>query len=470
VNLGTLTLDLPDLSARWLGEPLLTFAHGVAHSDPKVGIPYAGPSSYGTPRHRDTVNVGLVATAQGVEVVRAFLESAADGVDGDESHYPFPGCRSDRGFRTQLRLSDASTALITAAEQRSILEPAKGPRERFEELLDTLDARVRDLATCATPVDLIVVVLPADVARRCGTADYLEHGHRVRRDLSAAFKARSMQYRMPTQMIWESISGLTADHDTGHTHEAETAWDLFTALYFKADGCPWSPADVAAGTCFVGIDSYRPLQGHSQMQARLAHAFAETGDGFVLRPVPRERSGRQLHLDAEEAATLITAVRQQYEHHFSRRPQRVVVHKRTPFNEAERAGFLDALSDVEFDLAVVRPWDHMRLLRNGEYPPHRGTLYSFGQESFLYTTGTLAVSGLYPNDHMSGPVSVSDHVGHSSQDQLLRDILLLTKMNWNNGRYAERMPVTLQFADHVGSVLTEMGPDPQPEAKFAFYI
>jgi hypothetical protein len=468
---GTLKLDVPALSARWLGEPLLAFAHGIAHPDPKVGIPYAGPSSLGTFRHRDVVKVGLVGTGEGVEVVRAFLESAADGVDGDESHHPFPGFRSDRGFRTELRLDDANTATITAAEQRSILESGKGQRERFEELLDTLDDRVRNLVNAETPVDLILVVLPYDVARRCGTADYLEHGDLVHRDLHAAFKARCMQYRMPTQMIWESASGLADYHDTDHTHKADVAWDIFTALYFKADGCPWSPAGLPGGTCFVGIDFYQP-PGDSSVRASLAQVFTETGDAFVLQgaPIPGVRPGRSRHLDAEEAGTLITTVRQRYERYFLRQPVHVVVHKRTPFTEAERAGFQDALSDIKFDLAAVRPSDHMRLLRNGEYPPHRGTLYRFGQESYLYTTGTLAVTGLHPNEHLSEPLRVSDHVGHSSYDQLLNDILMLTKMNWNSARYAEQMPVTLQFADRVGDVLRETGPDCQPEAKYAYYM
>jgi len=57
-----------------------------------------------------------------------------------------------------------------------------------------------------------------------------------------------------------------------------------------------------------------------------------------------------------------------------------------------------------------------------------------------------------------------------SDDRLLRDILLLPKMNWNSGRYAEHMPVTLEFADRVGDVLRETGPDDQPEAKYAFYL
>jgi hypothetical protein len=32
------------------------------------------------------------------------------------------------------------------------------------------------------------------------------------------------------------------------------------------------------------------------------------------------------------------------------------------------------------------------------------------------------------------------------------------------------MPVTLEFAERVGDVLTETGPDAQPEAKYAYYL
>lgn len=43
-------------------------------------------------------------------------------------------------------------------------------------------------------------------------------------------------------------------------------------------------------------------------------------------------------------------------------------------------------------------------------------------------------------------------------------------MNWNSARYAERMPVTLEFADRVGDVLKELGRDSEPEPKYAFYM
>ena len=91
-----------------------------------------------------------------------------------------------------------------------------------------------------------------------------------------------------------------------------------------------------------------------------------------------------------------------------------------------------------------------------------------GDRSYLYTTGTLAATGLYPHGHVPSPLHISDHIGDSPYGQLLHHILLLTKMNWNSARYAERMPVTLEFADRVSQVLKEAGPDPEP--KYAFYM
>lgn len=469
---ATLTLEPAALSARWLGEPLLGFAGDVECEDPKVGIPYAGPRSYGTGRHRDHVNVGCVGTAQGMDLIHSFMQSASDGIDGDDTHYPFPGCHADRGFRTELRFDDLWLAPITASERRSLMEKGRRQRPRFEELLEILVDRVAHLANSDQPVDLALVVLPDDIARRCGTADFRESGQLIHRDLHAALKARCMELRMPTQIVWESTTRLSEEHSRDLEHPADVAWNLFTALYFKADGFPWSPVGLPDGTCFVGIDFFRPQGEMSTVRAAVAQAFAESGDAFILRgnEFNWTAPNRSPHLPADHAAQLITSVRKHYERHHRRAPRHVVIHKPSYYDQVEREAFQDSLSDLTYDLVSVRPANKMRLLRNGEYPPQRGTLYRYGDRCYLYTTGTLAATGLYPHGHVPGPLQISDHVGDSSYDQLLRDILILTKMNWNSARYAERMPVTLEFAERVGQVLKEIGPDKTPEQKYAFYI
>jgi hypothetical protein len=468
---STLALERPTLSARWLGEPLLGFAGGVEHPDPKVGIPYAGPSSLGTAGHPAAIKVGFVGTGQGVDIVSRYFGEIADGVDGDETHHPFPGFRHDVGFRSDLRTDDTLARIVTTGEFRTVMERGKRQRPRFEQLLDVLDDRIRHLADLDAPPDVVLVVLPDDLAKRCRVAEYREEGSLVHRDLHAALKARCMRYRMPTQIVWESTTRMSDNFSRDLEHPADVAWNLSTAVYFKAGGFPWSPVGLEPGTCFVGLDFFRPQGDRSSVRASLAQAFAENGDAFVLRGSEfRPDNSRSPHLPADLAAELVAGVRAGYEAYYRRPPRHIVVHKRTFFDTQEQGGFEDALSDLTYDLVAVRPANDMRLLRNGEYPPQRGTLYTVGNRSYLYTTGTLAATGLYPHGHVPGPLHISDHVGDTPYDRLLLDLLLLTKMNWNTARYAERMPVTLEFADRVGDVLKEIGSDRTPASRYAFYM
>jgi hypothetical protein len=88
----------------------------------------------------------------------------------------------------------------------------------------------------------------------------------------------------------------------------------------------------------------------------------------------------------------------------------------------------------------------------------------------LYTTGYVPALGRYPHGHVPSPVQITDHVGDSSEGELLKEVLLLTKMNWNSARFAERVPVTVRFAGEVGAILRDLPEDFTPEARYAFYM
>ena len=89
-------------------------------------------------------------------------------------------------------------------------------------------------------------------------------------------------------------------------------------------------------------------------------------------------------------------------------------------------------------------------MRHGQYPPPRGACLSLGDRRYLYTTGYVPSLGRYPHGHVPTPVQITDHVGDSSAQALLAEVLLMTKMNWNSARFAEKLPVTLRFANEVG--------------------
>jgi hypothetical protein len=474
-QLAPFRVPRPHTSSGWLEEPDLSFAGGATNPDPKIGIPLYGPRSFGTPRHKDEVHVGFIGTSESVDNGRQFYQACSEGLPGYEDHPPFPGCMKDRGFRCDLRMDPKMVELITRAETLDILGIRNG-RERFEKMMMLLHHKTRLLAGRDHPLDYIVLVLPDDLYRKCRVANYKAPGvGPVHRDLRRAFKAMAMQFHKPTQILQETTTRLTPDSTRKLDHESLVAWNLFTGLYFKADGLPWGPTGLPPGTCFVGISFYRPLGEVSTLRTSVVQAFDEDGEGLVLRGHSfhwdESKDGKSPHLTEELAGQLTQMILQRYKEERHQEPQRVIIQKTSRFEPAERKGFEQALSKVgRYDLVALSSESASRLVRAGKYPPLRGTHFRVGDISYLYTTGYLPLLGRYPHGHVPSPLQIADHVGDTSKPQLLSEILALTKMNWNSADYASSYPITIRFSRQVGEILREVPEVSSPQAKFKYYM
>lgn len=470
-----LRLNTPRLSSEWFEEPSLTFAQGHEHIDPKVGIPLYGPASLGSSRHRSEVHVGFIGTGEGMEKAVRFYSACCEGIDGDAEHEPFPGCKADRGYRCNLRMDDAFNEKITQNELANLLK-IRETKQRFAETLDLLIEKLRLLTQEHDhPLDYVVVVVPPSVYDRCRVADYHEKGvGMVHRDLRRAFKARAMSFHKATQLVQENTfceEAVSRDLD----HKSERAWNLFNGLYFKADGLPWGPANLPPSSCFVGVSFYRPLGSASTLRTSLVQAFDENGEGLVLRGHSfhwdEKKDGKTPHLTEEHAGELIDDVLMQYAKLRHQQPTRVVVHKTSRFEPSETRGFQSSLQKVsQCDLVALRPTSEIRLIRAGSYPALRGTSFDIGDISFLYTTGYIPFLGRFPQGHVPSPLELADHVGDTPRSQLLREVLILTKMNWNSARMYGLMPITVRFSRLVGDILREVPEDITPHPKYKFYI
>ena len=241
-----LVLKQPFVLSDHFDEPELAFGGSGRHLNPKVGIPLYGPHSYGTVRHKVEVHVGFVGTSESVSRAMEFYRDCADGVDGDGAHEPFPGFMTDRGFRSALRTDEQLVELISRQEERDLLA-LSAERERFEQMLALLSAKLQLLRDKDYPLDYVAVALPTDLYQRCRVTDYVdERGRRVHRDLRLALKSVAMGLRLPTQIIRESTYGRSPKQSKGKgaDHPAKIAWNLFTGLYFKADCLPWAPTHL----------------------------------------------------------------------------------------------------------------------------------------------------------------------------------------------------------------------------------
>src|SRR5207245_8062358 len=153
---------------------------------------------------------------------------------------------------------------------------------------------------------------------------------------------------------------------------------------------PWGPVGLPPASCFVGISFYRPLGSVSTLRTSVVQAFDENGEGLILRGHAfnwdeAKEEDRSPHLSSEMAAKLIEMVLARYQAERRQLPQRLVVHKTSRFEPEELTGFEEALTRVsQHDLVALSPVSEVRLIREGQYPPLRGTSFSVGNTSYLY--------------------------------------------------------------------------------------
>lgn len=458
----------------YLTEPFLAFADEQLHVDPKAGIARYGPRSYGKGEHPDRVRVGLVGTAETIATARAWLETNAEGVLGDEKNPEFPGYQRDRGFCSELAFDDTGNETITQTDLQELLRERRPQKERFEASVALVDEKLRLLGDRDHPPQYVVIGLPNELVRRCRVAEYHDpEVGMVHRDLRRAIKAAAMKYRIPTQLLRQ-----TTMEGKDRTPAAKIAWNFFTGLYFKAGGFPWGPHGLAPGTCYAGISFYRPLGSKRHtMQTSLVQAFDEHGEGLVLRGPdfewdPDKEGTASPHLTEQQAAQLMEMVLARYQRERRQMPRRVVVHKTSRYWPGERDGFTSVLTGrvAEYDLMALSPQSAVRLITASKYPPLRCTRFSVGDLDYLYTTGFIAALNEFHAMHVPSPLQVADHVGQDTPRQtLLWEVLALTKMNWNSAGFGGLLPITLRFSRLVGDIMREIPPDRDPLPQFKYY-
>ncbi len=420
------------------------------------------------------MTIGVIGTGETTEKAIQFLRSCCSGVPGVDNEDPFPGNDKEHGFRFELVTDSTMDEKLTLHEVSDI-SSIRSRRPRFEACLDLLENKARLVAERDSPPDCIIIALPKELEKRCRSVDYVERDRRmVHRDLRDALKAKVMRLAPTTQLLRERTTN--PGPASGETEQpARRAWNLFTALYFKGGGLPWAPEGLPSDSCYVGVSFFRPRGDMSSLRASVVQAFDENGEGLILRghkfDWDEKEKGRSPHLTEAMARGLVTMVLRRYQTERKRLPNRVVVHKSSRFEQEERNGFLSALKGVaQVDLVAVRPTSEVRLVRRAEYPPLRGTAFSVGALSYLYTSGYLLSLARFPHGHVPSPLLVADHIGDTPRSGVLKELMILSKVNWNSANYSGLMPITLRFSRLVGDVLKEVPDNQIPNPRYAYYM
>jgi hypothetical protein len=492
-------------------EPLLQFGGDCAGRTPKEGLVEGGPYDLRLGgAHRSQLRVGLVGPAAAVSATRAFLQRLEHGLAAERANlalFPdFPGFQAV--FRSALDVRDAAQVVIPSGRYEAAL--SRPPREAFVELIDLYGCGVQELADRELSVDVAICCIPKELRAKCAAVESslptkLIHALRreqrrrdagqeqlfsmgtgrepstieeaadpqpddlLRRNFRSALKGRAMEARLPIQIVTEYLWEDRRDNEDPATR----GWNLAVALFYKAGGIPWRADMRVDDACFVGI-SFHHLRTHTEhvLYSSLAQAFSSDGEGFALRgeAVPYDEKRKQPYLPVEKARTLMLTVLDAYRERTGRDPVRLVVHKTTLFTDAERAGIAEALTSVpEVRLLTIRSRHGFRLVRQGVYPPHRGTICRLGDATFLFTVGYQTQHLTYPGPHVPVPLELVC-AGAEDVEEVADDLLCLTKMNWNSARSAAGLPITLSFARKVGGIIAELPPGVPSHPSFRYYM
>lgn len=494
-----------------LEEPKLLFGCQFTGDDVKEAIETFG--TYGTSvpgLHAPAVKIGFVGTKEGIEQTAEWIENLrhpiesvrkkeeavsfrkstestnsdqpgfdfgeeglsdvdGEGVDVIHSNIlnrDFCGFNTESGFQSQIVHNSRWDCSVQKRDIDEIVGKHVNEVARIQKMVELFASAVKTAVAETPRPDVMIVVLPQIIIEKASSALVRGNFHY---NFRRALKAATMGCGVPIQLLQEST--VTRKKRSSLQDLATIAWNICTALYYKADGVPWRMLGLDQDTCFIGVSFYvaeadKNSKSKNEMRASVAQAFDFHGQGLVVRGRRFEwdatRRGRTPHLTTEDATILVQETLREYANRW-RMPRRVVIHKTSEFWGAEHthhneiAGFREGIDGVSrscnMDLVALRP-SRVRLFPEDKFPPVRGTYFEFDDlPPHLYTLGYIPYLQTYPGPYVPRPWMLSQHKGESSPKEIMREVLALTKMNINNCSYADGTPITLSFAKNVGEIL-----------------
>jgi hypothetical protein len=141
--------------------------------------------------------------------------------------------------------------------------------------------------------------------------------------------------------------------------------------------------------------------------------------------------------------------------------------------DGETRGFRAAGAAHQIDVAeflTVRR-SFTRLFREGTYPPLRGTFLRLQDATgLLYLRGSVQFFETYPGMYVPRPLEFSVCYGETTLEQLAREMLSLSKLNWNNTQFDGGEPITVRAARRVGDILKCVPEGAPIQPSFRFYM
>jgi len=502
----------------YIEEPNLLFGHGQKCADARDGLTLFGPINkiYG-------IRSGVIGTQKGLSIFKKYIDALQKPTynSNNLTRPMFPGFEA--AFNCKWESDNILFEEVSDKEIDDLLYNENTHKRTFDLVSLFLDKIVDANKNADEAIDIWFVVVPDEIHRYCrpnqslppelvktkrliskGEAksfvyepslfEEMEEDDKAKEEEARAYnydaqfhdqlKARLLPHTIATQIVRESTLAWREFTNTAGRPirdfskiEGHLAWTLSTAAFYKAGGKPWKLSDIRSGVCYLGL-VYKQIEKSKNPRNACcaAQMFLDNGDGTVFKGhVGKwwDPTKKEFHLNPKEAKSLLTQALESYKKQNGRNPKEVFIHARTRFNNEEWGAFKEVTpKGVNLVGVTITKTKPLKLYRShGDYPILRGLAWLIDEKSaFLWTKGFVPKLQTALSMEVPNPLFIEINKGQAKLTQVLKDIMALTKLNYNACIYADGMPVTLRFADKIGEILTASTDIVAPPLAFKYYI
>lgn len=463
------------MNIRYFEEKKLIFGNNVEALDPRIGLLKGGPYNLGDPSEFKVIDCGIIGTSYSVAKLKIFLEKKISYLKANDKTYGtlgFPGIGNRSPLKFSFRILKEWEAQIYDDEIQDIMIETDR-NDQKNSLLDLIELKIERIKQGVDPPpEMILIPLPEEFFRLFKRDDVISddiifanrnfpktvYDSQGDINLHNIIKILGMKYDVVTQIIKPDTLNNKANED-----DVTVAWNLAVSLLYKAKKIPWKFSEFEDNTCYIGIGFYRDFsQSNVIMNASMAQVFLSTGDSFILIGdkfiYTTQKEDLEPRLDLDNATSIVNKVLDFYKNQKGNYPSRLVIHKTSNYSDHEINGFFNNKANLKnIDLITIQEDSKIRLYRQAKYPVMRGTaiISDDRNECLLYTVGYIPSLGTYPGMGIPKPIIIKKFTNNSDIEVICKEILTLTRLDWNTIKFSLKLPVTIKFPKKVSNILAE---------------
>jgi len=481
----------------FINEPKLSFGYNQQTADPRDGLMLFGP--HDRDRIKGQINIGIVGCGKQRERLKTYLAKIHKPIissDMDIARPFFPGLEA--AFNIHINFDNIVEIDIKDNEVSKYLQYSDG-HQRVHNLSNLFaDELIKYHKEEERPVTVWFVIIQDDIFKfgrpkskipkspenikvglkkkeRSSAQPFLfdffnqmQEAYDYEVNFHNQIKAKLLNDKIVTQILRESTIAyqeIWEDEkkiEQQQIFDSAKAWNIATTLYYKNGGLPWRLGDIREDVCYLGL-VYKKLNDDPQNRSACcaAQMFIDSGDRMVFRGNIGDwynPDTKEFHITQKDASEMISQSLEAFKEKLGKGkyPKEVFIHAKTLFDDEEWNGFTQTAAGKSKIIGVrIQNTSQFKLYRDYAFCVPRGMVMKVETtKAFLWTKGFIPRLQTQVGLETPNPIVVEVTRGIADINQVCKDILALTKLNYNACIFADGQPVTLRFADSIGEVLT----------------